>query len=60
MVEQVFAWPGLGRMMIEGVIQRDMPLVQATVLVSGFFYVTTALIVDILYGFADPRIRDTN
>lgn len=59
-VEQVFAWPGLGRMMIEGVIQRDMPLVQATVLVSGFFYVTTALIVDIMYGFADPRIRDTN
>lgn len=59
-VEQVFAWPGLGRMMIEGVIQRDMPLVQATVLVSGFFYVATALVVDILYGFADPRIRDTN
>ena len=59
-VEQVFAWPGLGRMMIEGVVQRDMPLVQATVLVSGFFYVTTALIVDIMYGFADPRIRDTN
>lgn len=59
-VEQVFAWPGLGRMMIEGVIQRDMPLVQATVLVSGFFYVTTALIVDILYGFADPRIRETS
>lgn len=59
-VEQVFAWPGLGRMMIEGVIQRDMPLVQATVLVSGFFYVATALIVDIMYGFADPRIRDTN
>ena len=59
-VEQVFAWPGLGRMMIEGVIQRDMPLVQATVLVSGFFYVSTALIVDIMYGFADPRIRDTN
>ena len=59
-VEQVFAWPGLGRMMIEGVIQRDMPLVQATVLVSGFFYVATALIIDVLYGFADPRIRDTN
>jgi len=59
-VEQVFAWPGLGRMMIEGVIQRDMPLVQATVLVSGFFYVSTALIIDVLYGFADPRIRDTN
>ena len=59
-VEQVFAWPGLGRMMIEGVTQRDMPLVQATVLVSGFFYVFTALVVDILYGFADPRIRDAN
>ena len=59
-VEQVFAWPGLGRMMIEGVIQRDMPLVQATVLVSGFFYVSSALVIDVLYGFADPRIRDTN
>lgn len=56
-VEQVFAWPGVGRLMLEGVLQRNMPLVQATVLASGFFFICMALIVDVLYGLVDPRIR---
>jgi peptide/nickel transport system permease protein len=56
-VEVVFAWPGVGRLLLEGVVQRNFPIVQATVLISGLFYVIAALIVDILYAYADPRIR---
>ena len=56
-VEVVFAWPGIGRLMLEGIQQRDFPVVQATVLTSGFLYVAIALIVDILYVYVDPRIR---
>ena len=56
-VEQVFAWPGLGRLMLDGVLQRNFPVVQAAVMASAFFYILTALVVDILYVYADPRIR---
>ena len=56
-VEQVFAVPGLGRLMLDGVLQRNFPVVQAAVMASASFYILTALIVDILYVYADPRIR---
>jgi peptide/nickel transport system permease protein len=56
-VEVVFAWPGIGRMLLEGVAQRDFPVVQAAILASGVFYILTALVVDILYAYVDPRIR---
>lgn len=56
-VEVVFAWPGVGRLLLEGVVQRNFPIVEATVLASGFFYILSALVVDILYAYADPRIR---
>ena len=56
-VEVIFAWPGVGRLMLEGITARDFPLVQATVLAAGFFYIITALIVDILYAYTNPRIR---
>ena len=56
-VEVIFAWPGLGRLMLDGVLARDFPIVQAAVLASAFFYVITALVVDILYSYVDPRIR---
>jgi peptide/nickel transport system permease protein len=56
-VEVVFAWPGVGRMLLDGVIQRDFPVVEAAILASGFFYISLALMVDILYAYADPRIR---
>ena len=56
-VEVVFAWPGVGRLMLEGVAQRNFPIVEATVLTSGFFYILTSLLVDILYVYVDPRIR---
>lgn len=58
-VEVVFAWPGIGRLMLEGIARRDFPIVQATVLAAGFFYVVTALVVDILYAYVNPRIRIT-
>lgn len=56
-VEQVFAWPGMGRLMLGGVLERNMPVVQGTVLTAGFFYIAVALIIDILYVYVDPRIR---
>ena len=56
-VEVVFAWPGVGRLMLQGINQRDFPVVQATVLAAGALYILTALLVDILYAYVNPRIR---
>ena len=56
-IEVVFAWPGLGRLMLQGISRRDFPIVQATVLTAGAFYIVTALLVDILYAYVNPRIR---
>jgi peptide/nickel transport system permease protein len=56
-VEVVFAWPGIGRLMLQGINARDFPIVQATVMASGLFYIITALLVDILYAYVNPRIR---
>ena len=56
-IEVVFAWPGIGRLMLEGINRRDFPVVQATVLTAGAFYIVTALLVDILYAYVNPRIR---
>jgi peptide/nickel transport system permease protein len=56
-VETVFAWPGVGRLLYEGVAFRDFPVVQATVLMSGAMIIVVNLIVDVLYAVIDPRIR---
>ena len=56
-VEIIFAWPGVGRLMLQGITTRDFPIVQATVLAAGAFYIITALIVDVLYAYTNPRIR---
>ena len=56
-VETVFAWPGVGRLLYEGIAFRDFPVVQATVLLGGAMIVTVNLIVDVLYAVIDPRIR---
>ena len=56
-VEVVFAWPGIGRLLLEGVVRRDIPVVQATILASAFFYIVLSLVVDIAYAYVDPRIR---
>jgi len=56
-VETVFAWPGVGRLLYEGIAFRDFPVVQATVLLGGVMIVVVNLLVDILYAIIDPRIR---
>jgi ABC-type dipeptide/oligopeptide/nickel transport system permease component len=58
-IEVIFAWPGIGRLLFEGIFQRDFPLVQGVVLMTGFMFVMVNLIVDILYAYIDPRIRLT-
>jgi ABC-type dipeptide/oligopeptide/nickel transport system permease component len=54
--ETVFAWPGLGRYMIDAIIMRDIYVVQGTILVFAIAVVVVNLIVDLLYGLLDPRI----
>jgi peptide/nickel transport system permease protein len=55
--EVVFAWPGVGRLAVTSIFQRDYPVVQAVVLMIAGLYVVLNLIVDILYGWLDPKIR---
>ena len=55
--EAVFAWPGVGRLSIEALFNRDYPIVQTTVLMLAVAFAIINLIVDITYGFLDPRIR---
>ena len=57
LVETVFAWPGVGRLVYESIVFRDFPVVQAVVLMTAGFVILTSLIVDILYAYLDPRIR---
>ncbi len=56
-VETVFAWPGIGRLLYEGIAFRDFPVVQAIVLLGGAMIVAVNLVVDVLYAVIDPRIR---
>src|SRR5690606_5673872 len=56
-VEQVFNWPGLGKLTLEAVFQRDYPVIMAMVLVSGLTVQIGAILTDLGYLVADPRIR---
>ncbi|HYW87378.1 MAG TPA: ABC transporter permease, partial [Chloroflexota bacterium] len=56
-VETVFAWPGVGWLMIQAIEARDLPVIRAAVLVLAVFIVTINLVVDVLYTLLDPRIR---
>ena len=58
-IEVIFAWPGIGRLLYEGIFQRDFPLVQGVVMMAGFMIIGVNLLVDVLYAFIDPRIRLT-
>jgi peptide/nickel transport system permease protein len=55
--ETVFAWPGLGRLILESITTRDYPIVQAGVLVLSALYLTGNLFVDLLYSYLNPKIR---
>ncbi len=58
-IETVFAWPGLGRLVIQAIFSRDYPLVQAIVFVLSLIFVGMNLLVDILYVYLDPQISYT-
>jgi len=55
--ETIFAWPGVGRLLVQSITFRDYPLVQGCILLIAAAYVSVNLITDLLYGFLDPRIR---
>jgi peptide/nickel transport system permease protein len=55
--ETVFSWPGIGRLAIQGIYNRDYPVVQATVFIAAVFFVGINCVVDLLYTILDPRIR---
>ncbi|HET8678556.1 MAG TPA: ABC transporter permease [bacterium] len=57
LTESVFAWPGIGRLLVEGILTRDYPIVQAAVLVVALAFVLVNLVVDLLYAVVDPRIH---
>jgi peptide/nickel transport system permease protein len=55
--ETVFNWPGVGRLLVSSIFQRDLPVVQGVVLSLALMFAFVNLIVDLIYGFIDPRIR---
>jgi peptide/nickel transport system permease protein len=57
--EQIFSWPGVGKLVVDSIFGRDYPVVQAVVLLSALSYMSTTLLVDIIYGWLDPRISYT-
>lgn len=57
LTEQVFSWPGVGRLTIEAITYRDYPLMQATILFLAAVFVLVNLLVDLSYAFLDPRVR---
>ena len=56
-VEEIFSIPGIGRMLLTAIVQRDYALVQGGVLVIAILFVVVNIVVDLLYGYLDPRIR---
>ncbi len=57
LTETVFAWPGLGRLIVDSILARDYPIIQGAILVFGLLYILVNLVVDLLYAYVDPRIR---
>jgi ABC-type dipeptide/oligopeptide/nickel transport system permease component len=57
--ETIFAWPGVGRLMVDSIFERDFPVVQAGVFVIALIFVLLNLLVDVAYAWLDPRIRYT-
>jgi peptide/nickel transport system permease protein len=57
LTETIFAWPGVGRLVVDAIFARDYPLVQGVVLVIALVFVLVNLLVDVSYAVLDPRIR---
>lgn len=56
-IETIFGWPGVGRLAVQAIFNRDFPIIQGTVLMVAVAYLLTNLFVDVLYAWLDPRIR---
>ena len=57
LTETVFTWPGIGRLLVDSILARDYPVVQGAVLVIAVAFILVNLVVDLIYGIIDPRIR---
>lgn len=57
LTETVFAWPGLGRLIVDSILARDYAMIQGSILIFGLLYTLVNLLVDMLYAFVDPRVR---
>jgi len=57
--ETVFAWPGIGRLAIQSIYNRDYPVVQCTVFVSAVMFIVINFCIDLIYGLLDPRVRSS-
>jgi ABC-type dipeptide/oligopeptide/nickel transport system permease component len=57
LTESIFGWPGLGRFIVQGILKRDFPVIQGSVLFMAVVFVIVNLLVDVSYGIIDPRIR---
>jgi ABC-type dipeptide/oligopeptide/nickel transport system permease component len=57
LTETVFAWPGVGRLMVQSIYARDYPVVQGAILLVAINFMLVNLFVDVLYGYINPRIR---
>ncbi|PYM90016.1 MAG: hypothetical protein DME04_24295, partial [Candidatus Rokuibacteriota bacterium] len=56
-IEVIFNWPGVGQLLYDALSNRDFPMVQGVVLMSGLMIVLLNFTIDVLYGYVDPRIR---
>jgi peptide/nickel transport system permease protein len=56
-VELVFSWPGMASYGVRSILQKDLNAVMGVVMISGVFFVVVNLMIDILVGFIDPRVR---
>ena len=56
-VETVFAWPGIGRMLVDAISARDLPLVQGSVLFIAVMFIVVNLLVDVSYALLNPKVR---
>lgn len=57
LTETVFAWPGMGRLIVDSILGRDYPVIQGAILIFGLLYILVNLAVDLIYAYIDPRIR---
>ena len=57
LTETIFSWPGIGKWLIDAIGRRDYPVVQAGILISALIFISVNLVVDLLYGVVNPRMR---